>query len=72
MRNHRIIYLALVLLACLQTPILAQRHYSDLPKVVREVERNIHQVMPEWECHDIQPGALPPLVLLHNPLATTS
>ncbi len=60
MRNRHIVYLALLLLVCLRIPASAQRHYSNLPRVADEVERKIRQVMPEWECYPIQPGALPP------------
>jgi hypothetical protein len=60
MRKYIRVVGASLLLVSLQSALLAQKNFSNLPNVADKIESKIRELMPGWEKHEIQPGALPP------------
>lgn len=59
MRKYIRVVSAVLLLVSVQSVLLAQKNFSNLPGASDKIESKIRQVMPGWEPHEIQPGALP-------------
>lgn len=57
MKATRILFATLMVL-CWFGASLAQRHFTDLPRIGNEIEHRIHSVTPEWTCRPIQPTAV--------------
>jgi len=60
MRKYTRVIGAALLLVSAQSALLAQKNFSNLPNIADKIESRIREVMPGWEQHKVQPGALPP------------
>jgi hypothetical protein len=55
MRTKFIVLLLPVFVLCTPLTSLAQRYFSNVDRAAEAIEHSLKQVMPEWECHSIEP-----------------